>query len=592
MLVLRQIQLINFEESPTIIDLTQPLLTLHIYYPEKEFQLIQVEKICFEGLFSNLIDSQQLNSIQYLSCLLSKQLLNMNEFKTDSDLQSKLIECNSALLNSKKEDLLEVYEKNFKEIENLDHLFNLLFTSKSNFDKKSFILAQRINYPKLYFKAENGTSLKFVLDDGILKCNNKGKLKTALPSQIVHSTFLTLHLKGIHNLDSLIKNKLFANFYIPIKTMNQSIKSSIKSCLNCNILTPRNQKKFIGLKRNLNEFLASGKNLYIDITFLRTGDMTNYLFLVCDHASSYLICKLFDCISVKLVTDFMLKIFSIISLTNCIISDSESEHSKLLTESLLSLGVRHKRIAPGASDQNSCESSIKLFRHSLKKLVNNSAQNGLKIDFLVLNKLCLISCNLVNESPPYNSFYSRKELFMGYYFFHKNHHINRYVSETSLLENVTDLILYKNIQKFYTHRIRVLNQQGLKANKKVTGIFLKRGDFVVNKFEKNKQLIYDAQKTYYVVLRVENPRCRTCIDSMDLCAKCHLLPTTDVSLVNFATGNKTKRNVNQITHVHLSEILDPQFFLKLQDLSKDLPDFVKQKVGTVSRSVDDDPPPL
>ena len=134
MLVLRQIQLINFEESPTIIDLTQPLLTLHIYYPEKEFQLIQVEKICFEGLFSNLIDSQQLNSIQYLSCLLSKQLLNMNEFKTDSDLQSKLIECNSALLNSKKEDLLEVYEKNFKEIENLDHLFNLLFTSKSNFD--------------------------------------------------------------------------------------------------------------------------------------------------------------------------------------------------------------------------------------------------------------------------------------------------------------------------------------------------------------------------------------------------------------------------------------------------------------------------
>ena len=77
---------------------------------------------------------------------------------------------------------------------------------------------------------------------------------------------------------------------------------------------------------------------------------------------------------------------------------------------------------------------------------------------------------------------------------------------------------------------------------------------------------------------------------MDLCAKCHLLPTTDVSLVNLATGNKTKRNVNQITHVHLSEILDPQFFLKLQDLSKDLPDFVKQKVETVSRTVDDDPP--
>ena len=590
LLFLQQIQLVNFEESPTIVDITQPILSLHIYYPEKEFQLIQVDKICFEGLFSNLIGTQQLNSLQYLSGILSKQLLNMNEFRTQSDLKSKLIECNSALLNNKKEDLLEIYEKNFKEIDDLGHLFNLLFNSKSNFDKKSFILAQKINFPKLFSKAENKTSLKFVLDDGVLKCNTKDKLKTALPGQLVESTFIALHLKGLHNLDSLIKNKLFANFYIPIKTMNQAIKKAIKSCLNCNILTPKSQKKFIGLKRNLNEFLASGKHFFIDIAYLKTGNATHYLLLVCDQASSYLICKLFDCISVKLVTDFMLTIFSIISLTNCIISDSGSENSQLLTDSLLALGIRHKRISPGASSQNNAESSIRLFRHSLKKIINNSSQNGLKIDFGVLNKLCLIACNLVNECPPYNSFFSRKEMFMGLHFFNKGHNMSRYVSESSLLENVDNIILFKDIQKFYTHRIRVLNHQGLKANKKVPGIYLKRGDFVINKFAKTKQLLYDPQKTYYCVLRVENPRCRVCIDNIDLCAKCNLLPTSDVSLVHLATGNKTRRSVNQISHVQLNEILDPTFFLKLQDLSRDLPDFIKEKIGTVNSSTVDDPP--
>ena len=129
-----------------------------------------------------------------------------------------------------------------------------------------------------------------------------------------------------------------------------------------------------------------------------------------------------------------------------------------------SVNIAHKRIAPGASYQNSAESSIKLFRHSLEKIINNSCQNGLTLVFINLNKLCLIAANLVNEAAPYNSFFSRKELFFGYYFYQKNHNMNRNISESSLLENTENLILYKNIQKFYKHRLKILNKQNQKVN--------------------------------------------------------------------------------------------------------------------------------
>ena len=183
------------------------------------------------------------------------------------------------------------------------------------------------------------------------------------------------------------------------------------------------------------------------------------MFLICDQASSYLIVKLFDTISVQKVTEFLLTLLGIISLTNCIVSDSGSENSQLLTYSLLALNIAHKCIAPGASYQNSAENSIKLFRHSLEKIINNSCQNGLTLDFNNLNKLCLIAANLVNKAAPYNSFYSRKELFFGYYFYQKNHNMNSFISESSLLENTENLILYKNIQKFYEHRLKILNKQ-------------------------------------------------------------------------------------------------------------------------------------
>ena len=140
--------------------------------------------------------------------------------------------------------------------------------------------------------------------------------------------------------------------------------------------------------------------------------------------------------------------------------------------------------------------------------------------------------------------------------------MSRYVSEKSLLENVQNIILFKDLQKFFEHRIRILNEKSLKANKRVKGLILKRGDFVTNRLNKDKQ-IGNVNKTYFCVLRVISPRCFNCENSQDQCSKCILLPTNNVSLINLLSGNKTRRSVNDIKHVKLHEILDPQFFFKL-----------------------------
>ena len=119
---------------------------------------------------------------------------------------------------------------------------------------------------------------------------------------------------------------------------------------------------------------------------------------------------------------------------------------------------------------------------------------------------------------------------------------------------------------------------------------MKRGHIVTDKWGKNKNLVYNSQKSYYAVLRVENPRCPMCIDSIELCQYCTLLPTIDVSLVKLNAGNKMRRNINQVKHVNLGELLDPQFALKLKDKTSDLPDFVKRKVANLSKNVEEDIP--
>ena len=91
---------------------------------------------------------------------------------------------------------------------------------------------------------------------------------------------------------------------------------------------------------------------------MKTSNNTNFLFLLVDQASNYIICKLFKTISVENVTNFLLDIHGIISLSNILVSDSGAENSQLLTDSLLALNIEHRRISPGASHQNNAESSI------------------------------------------------------------------------------------------------------------------------------------------------------------------------------------------------------------------------------------------
>ena len=164
--------------------------------------------------------------------------------------------------------------------------------------------------------------------------------------------------------------------------------------------------------------------------------------------------------------------------------------------------------------------------------------------------------------------------------------MSRYISETSLLENVQNIILFKDLQKFFDHRIRILNEKGLKANKKVKGLILKRGDFVTNRSETDKN-IGNVDKIYFCVLRVLSPRCFNCENSQDQCPKCVLMPTTNVALINLLTGHKTKRSVNNIKHVWLQEILDPQFYLKLNEISSQTPDYIAQNIGLKDKIIED-----
>ena len=304
--------------------------------------------------------------------------------------------------SSKEEKIIQNYQEHFQEINDLNHLFNLLFTQKSDFNREKFSLAQKISYPTLYKRAEQKKSLRFIIENGVLKHKSKNVNKIVLPPQLISATFITFHQKGIHQ-DALVKAKLMSDFYVPIKVLNKCIKSAMATCLHCNVLHPSTQKRYVGLKRSLNEHLASNKNFYCDITYLQVLQKTFYVFLLVDQASSYIITKLFESISVKNVRDYLLTLYGIIGLNECLISDSGPENSEILSKSLQSLGIKHKRISPFASDQNNSESNIRVFRFTIKKMISNCLQNKLTLDYMTLSKICIITSNIINQTCPYNS---------------------------------------------------------------------------------------------------------------------------------------------------------------------------------------------
>ena len=206
------------------------------------------------------------------------------------------------------------------------------------------------------------------------------------------------------------------NFYVPVKVLNQCIKQSLDTCMVCNILHPKTTKRYIGLGRSLNYHMAANKNLYCDIAYLNVCNITYYVFILCDQASSYLIVKLFDKISVQNVHDYLLTLYGIIGLNQCLVSDSGGENSELVSKCLQSLGIRHKRISPMASDQNTVESNIRVFRYTIEKMISNCLKDKLRLDFPTLSKLCIITASIIKESSPYNSHFSRKEMYFGMYF--------------------------------------------------------------------------------------------------------------------------------------------------------------------------------
>ena len=118
-----------------------------------------------------------------------------------------------------------------------------------------------------------------------------------------------------------------------------------------------------------------------------------------------------------------------------------------------------------ASDQNNSESNIRVFRFTVKKMITHCLQEKLKVDFETLSKLCVIAASIINETSPYNAQFSREEMYFGMYFSQRGDKINKYTSKQDLLINVEGIILYKDLQKLYENRIRILNNKSLKLNK-------------------------------------------------------------------------------------------------------------------------------
>ena len=128
----------------------------------------------------------------------------------------------------------------------------------------------------------------------------------------------------------------------------------------------------------------------------------------------------------------------------------------------------------------------------------------------------------------------------------------------------------------YDHRIQILSNRALKLNKYVSPQTFKRGDFVCEKDKKTKDMGTNKNKVYFTVKRVKSPRCHYCVDTQDQCDRCILLPTNDVYLINLSTGHHTHRSANDITHIRLDQVLNPQFFLDLQEISNKSPEYISQ----------------
>ena len=68
--------------------------------------------------------------------------------------------------------------------------------------------------------AKNKKSLRFVIENGVLK--NKNTDITRIVNKI-YATFICFYQRGLHSVDSLLKDTIIKHFYVPVKVLNLNL---------------------------------------------------------------------------------------------------------------------------------------------------------------------------------------------------------------------------------------------------------------------------------------------------------------------------------------------------------------------------------
>ena len=363
-------------------------------------------------------------STEFLSSILCNQFLKMVSPKA-TDIQNFNTEINEEII------------KNFQEISQsmpLEQLFYLLMyktTDGSLIDKKLFLQSQKCSFPKVFEKVMNKKTSLYELRDGLLYKKIQNNFKLMLPGILIKNTFLRFHNKDLHDFDSYILQKLRENFALP--SNSEQIRREAKTlCTVCQVNAPSQPKVLHGNKRLLTENATPGLVYFCDICHLNVNKEKYYVLLIVDTASSYVFTKLTKEISNQTITSFILDLMSIIGINSVVCSDGGPEFGGLLSEALTTLGIEHVKTSVGQSNQNRAESSIRLFRVCIHKLIAKYIQDQTKMEFLTLKILTVLATQIINSSPPYRSAWKRSDLFFGLVNFSREMKLNKLLSEEDI----------------------------------------------------------------------------------------------------------------------------------------------------------------
>ena len=189
-----------------------------------------------------------------------------------------------------------------------------------------------------------------------------------------------------------------------------------------------------GNQRTVDSALMPNTLLNLDNMYIEQRNSTFYLVTVVDFTTGYIMTRLMEKISAKLVTQFFLDLQCINGIMQMALSNNGSEMSDIFNKILTSLGIRHYKTTAYANQQNGkVKVTNRLIRKILKQLFfSYSKNNNQDISFNRFQILTTIASSIVINMPPNNSQFSRQVLYKGMSSVAKNTTLNKNVSDEDI----------------------------------------------------------------------------------------------------------------------------------------------------------------